>query len=242
MTDRTSTDVPTIKKEHELGNGFPFYRISGINTVPELVNKFQFFRFLAVTEVAGKAYTTEPFGKYMHEEGIQELCAAHMHRFGFPIISVIFVMERYAGIIYGINPAVADGAAEYVAGKIGNGVAEPVKRFFDMRDPVFMVKPVNEFPPFIAVAEIQAASAKLKFFLAVVLFQSVQKLSAVKPAHGIFWEKVSFMGSFHKLAGASQPSAGKHGMDMGMEIQLLALCMQYGNNSGSCSKMLFVTA
>lgn len=203
MTDRTNTNVPAIKKEHELSSGFPFYRISGINTVPELVDKFQFFRFLAITEVAGKAYTAEPVGKYMHEESIQELCATHMHGFGFSIISIIFVVERHAGIIYGINPAVADGAAEYVAGKVGDSVAEPIKRFFDVRDPIFMVKLANEFPPFIAVAQIQAVSAEPKFFLTIVFLQRFQKLSTVKLAHGLLWEKVSFMGSFHKLAGAS---------------------------------------
>lgn len=202
MADRTNTDIPAIKKGHESGNGFPFYRASGINTVPELVDQFQFFRFLAVTEVAGKAYTAEPFGEHMHEEGVQELGSAHMHGLGFSIIRVIFVVERHTGIIYGINPAVADGAAEYVARKISGSVAGPVKCFLDMRDPVFMVK----------------------------------------PAHGILWEKVPFMGSFHKLAGGSQPPAGKHGMDMGMEIQPLALRMQYGNNPGSCPEMLSVTA
>lgn len=140
MADRTNTDIPAIKKGHEFGNGFPFYRASGINTVPELVDQFQFFRFLAVTEVAGKAYTAEPFGEHMHEEGVQELGSAHMHGLGFSIIRVIFVVERHTGIIYGINPAVADGAAEYVACRISDSVAGPVKCFLDMRDPVFMVK------------------------------------------------------------------------------------------------------
>ena len=70
MADRTSTDVPVIKKEHELSNCFLFHRVSGINTIPELVDQFQLFSFLAVTEITGKAYTTETFGQYMREEGI----------------------------------------------------------------------------------------------------------------------------------------------------------------------------
>lgn len=160
MADRAGTDVPAIKQEHKLGNAFPFYRVPSINAIPELVDQFQLFRFLAITEVTGKAYAAEPFGEDMHEEGIQELGAAHMHGFGFSIIGIIFVVERYTGIIYGINPAVADGAAEYVTGKVGDSVAEPVKCLFDMWDPVFIVKLVDEFPPFIAVTEIPAVSTE----------------------------------------------------------------------------------
>lgn len=38
LADRTSTDVPAIKKEHELSDCFPFRRISVINGIPELVD------------------------------------------------------------------------------------------------------------------------------------------------------------------------------------------------------------
>lgn len=47
---------------------------------------------------------------------------------------------------------------------------------------------------------------------------------------------------FYKLTGCNQPSTGKHGMDMRVEVQTLALSVQYGNNPGSCTEMLFVTA
>ena len=83
---------------------------------------------------------------------------------------------------------------------------------------------------------------KPEFVLLVVFLQRFQKLSTVKFAHGILWEKVSFMCCLYKLTGCGQPATRKHGMDMRVEIQTLTLCVQYGNNPGSCAEMLFVTA
>ena len=68
--DRASTDIPAIKKEHELCNCFSLHRISGIDTIPKFVDSFQILTFFAVAEIAGKANTTKTFGQYMNKEGL----------------------------------------------------------------------------------------------------------------------------------------------------------------------------
>ena len=77
-----------------------------------------------------------------------------MHGFRFAAIGVILVWECHTGVIHGINPAVADGTAEDVACEVCDGIAESMKGFLDMRDPVFVIKSVYEFLPFITVTEI----------------------------------------------------------------------------------------
>lgn len=38
IADIASTDIPTIKKEHELSNRLSLHRISGIDTIPKFVD------------------------------------------------------------------------------------------------------------------------------------------------------------------------------------------------------------
>lgn len=84
----------------------------------------------------------------MHEKRINEFCSAHVQRLRFTVIRIILIMECHTGIIHRIDSAVTDGAAEYIPGKIGNCITKAIKRFFDMRNPVLMIKLVDECFPF----------------------------------------------------------------------------------------------
>ena len=104
----------------------------------------------------------------MNKEGLNEFHTTHMHGFGLSIVGIILVVERHTGIIHGIYAAVADSTTEHITGKIGDGIAESVKCFFDMRDPTFTVQQVNKCLPFITVTQMQAVSVKVEFVLVMV--------------------------------------------------------------------------
>ena len=115
----------------------------------------------------------------MHEKRINEFCSAHVQRLRFTVIRIILIMECHTGIIHRIDSAVTDGAAEYIPGKIGNCITKAIKRFFDMRNPVLMIKLVDECFPFILIAKFQTSALEIKFFLLVILLQCVQKFSTI---------------------------------------------------------------
>ena len=56
---------------------------------------------------------------------------------------------------------------------------------------VLFVCQVNKCLPFITVTQMQTVSVKVEFVLVMVSLQCIHKFSAVKPAHGILWEKVA---------------------------------------------------
>lgn len=239
---RAGADVPAVKQQHELRRCLPFHRVSGINAVPEPVDQLQVFGLLAAAEVAGKAHAAEALGQHVHEEGSNEFRPVHMHGFCHAAVGIILVVECHAGTVHGIDPAVADGAAEHIAGEVRERIAEAVEGLLDMGDPFLLVEPVDEPLPFTAAAEIPAVPAEPELSLAMAFLQRRQEFPAEEPAHGALWEDVSLVGGLHELPGRGQAAAGEHGVDVRVEVQPLALRVQHGDDPGGRAEVFFVAA
>lgn len=79
VTFRTSADIAVIKQHEQLRHGFSFCGISYINCIAQLLDEFQILCFLAVAEISRKPDTAKACGEYVHEEGVYEIRAVHVH-------------------------------------------------------------------------------------------------------------------------------------------------------------------
>lgn len=137
------------------------------------------------------------------------------------------------------NPSVGNSNFMCVSAKILNGIAKSVESLFNIRTPVFVVKTVSEFRPFVGVTEFFTGRGKyqLLLFIKGIQFSKIFSLEFI-PEDFDRNEKRTF--TFSYLLVCSQSTARNDTVHMYMVFHLLIPCMQDLYDTGCCAEPLFI--
>ena len=129
----------------------------------------------------------------MLQEQSNKFCTTYCFDFGSVVVRIILISERHGIIRDRADPAVADGCAVSITGKVGNGVPITVKSLFDKWQPVPGIKGINKFLPNVVVAQSGAITVEFQETFIVVRFQLLHKLATEYPSNCFNGKKKSLV-------------------------------------------------
>lgn len=137
------------------------------------------------------------------------------------------------------DPAVGNSNFMCVSAKIFDSIAKSVESLFNIRTPVFVVKTVSEFRPFVGVTEFFTGRGKYQFLLFIKGIQFSEIFSPeFIPEDFDRNEKRTF--TFSDLLVCSQSTARNDTMHVYMISDLLIPGMQDLYNARCCTEPLFI--
>ena len=138
----------------------------------------------------------------MQKHHADKVCTFHGHGFLPTAVGIVFVLKGDRVIVYGDDPAVCDGCAVGITGKIPDGIALPVKGLLDERKPQLFKQGIDKGLPFIRILK-AALTGKVEQTLVVKPFQSSDIPSPESGGNCLDGEKEAFVGCLNKFSGRS---------------------------------------
>ena len=129
----------------------------------------------------------------MLQEQSNKFCTTYCFDFGSVVVRIILISERHGLIRDRTDPAVADGCAVSITGKVGNGVPIAVKSLLDKWKPVPGIKGINKILPNVVVTQSGAITIELQETFIVIRFQLFHKLATEHLSNRFNRKKKSFV-------------------------------------------------
>ena len=129
----------------------------------------------------------------MLQEQRNKFSTTYCFDFGSVVVRIILISERHGLIRDRTDPAVADGCAVSITGKVGNGVPIAVKSLLDKWEPVPGIKGINKILPNVVVTQSGAITDEFQEAFIVVRFQLIHKLATEHPSNCLNGKKKSFV-------------------------------------------------
>ena len=127
-----------------------------------------------------------------------------------------------------------------IPAQIFNRIAKAIESFFDVRAPVFPVKGIPEFGPFIRIPEPFAGSRENQQAVLEEGLQARKKLTFEFIPEDFHPEKEIFL-YFPNLMVRGKATARNNAVHMCMAVDFLVPGVEDLNDAGCCAQMLFIS-
>lgn len=156
-------------------------------------------------------------------------------------LSRLFPSGRKSDLIpcNGKDPVVGNGDPVGITPQIFNGIAKTMEGFFDVRAPVFFIKPVFPFFPVAGIAQFFTGRGKSKGAV-FVKGSKLRHIFALELVTQDFYRDKEFTGGSAELSITGKPAPGNNAVHMYMIIQFLVPCMEDLDDPGCCPEPFFI--
>ena len=215
--------------------------ISCLKTLMPLKGKYplQVFAFSPVIQEPKVSNLLETGREHMQQITADELCVLQGDGPAWPTRLLPPGGKRNMLVIYRKDTGVPDGDFVGISSKVFHRIPEAVEGFFDAGAPVFFIKGIAQFGPFIRIPELFTGRGEhqLTTFIKGIQYGEEDSLEFIPEDHDRD-EKMIF--GFTDLMIRCKPAAGNDTVHMDMVEHFLIPGMEDLYDAGCCAEVLFV--
>lgn len=137
------------------------------------------------------------------------------------------------------DTAVGYGNLMGIPAQIFDGIAKSVESFFYVRAPVLFIKNIPEFSPFIRVLQFFTGRREIQLSVFEERLKACKKFTLEFIPEDLYPDKEAVFCFPYFMVG-SKSAAGNDAVHMHMVVDLLVPGVEYLDDTGCCSEMLFI--
>lgn len=242
FTDWAAADIYMVQEHHQFGSAHPLCRASAVNPPTEAVDMLQCLCLTIVGKEPAETDTMESLWEYMCQKQTDKFFPGYGLDLFCMLVCVIRIAEGNHCIRNCLDTAVADRSTVRIPAEILQGVPVAIEGLFDKGAPGYGIKVVDPCFPGRRIHQILAGPVQGKQPFFIKLFEMAEIFPTEHLPEDLYWKDETFVPGLNEVTGWIQPATGDHGVQMGVEIQLLPPGMQYRHDPRGCPHILFITA